>query len=108
MLFEKGFYEDAVSRAYYAMHHAARAALAIEDVSPKTHSGLIKQFGEKIVKLGKLDEKTAKELTFGLEMRIKSDYSSDFVIDKGKVKELLQNSEDFVKSVSDYLEKALR
>ena len=40
-LYEDELYEDSVSRAYYAMYHAAKAALALEGSSPKTHSGLI-------------------------------------------------------------------
>lgn len=107
LLYENELYDDCVSRAYYAMHHAARAALALEDSSPKTHSGLVNQFGEKIVRLGRLDERKARELTMGLEMRIKSDYSAEFEVDKAKVKEMLENAEDFVESVTKYVEEKL-
>ena len=32
-LFRGGFYEDAVSRAYYSMYHAAKGCLALEGFS---------------------------------------------------------------------------
>lgn len=103
VLYESELYEDAVNRAYYAMHHAAKAALALEDSSPKTHQGLINQFGERIVKLGKIDEKRGKELAIGLEMRIKSDYAYNFEVDKKKVKEALRDAEEFVAAISKYV-----
>jgi len=40
-LHKKQYYEDAVSRAYYAMFFAARAILLIKNISPKTHRGVI-------------------------------------------------------------------
>ena len=44
------FYNDAASRAYYSMYHAAKALLLIRDVSPKTHKGVIQAFGLEFVK----------------------------------------------------------
>jgi len=52
LLAENGELEDAVSRAYYAMFHAARALLFSKGEKPKTHRGTISLFGEKIVKQG--------------------------------------------------------
>jgi len=45
VLFERKFYSDAVSRAYYAMFYAARALLSEKNIYPKTHRGVISQFG---------------------------------------------------------------
>ena len=50
--------DGAVNRSYYAMLNAAQAALLSagvpEDKLPRTHSGLIGAFGERIVKSGKV------------------------------------------------------
>jgi uncharacterized protein (UPF0332 family) len=40
-LHEKGFYEDAVSRAYYSMYFAATVLLLTKNITVKTHKGLI-------------------------------------------------------------------
>lgn len=40
LLLEEGFLEDAVSRAYYSMYNAAKAALSSRDKNAKTHKGL--------------------------------------------------------------------
>ncbi len=45
-LLRDGEYEDAVSRAYYAMYHAAKAALATVNVFPKTHKGVFQSLAE--------------------------------------------------------------
>ena len=37
-LFDGHFYKDSVSRAYYAMLHAAKALLSLRAIYPKTHS----------------------------------------------------------------------
>ena len=39
-LLREGFYEDAVSRAYYSMYFAAKALLLKRDITVKTHKGL--------------------------------------------------------------------
>ncbi len=36
--------DDAVSRAYYAVFHSARAALKTKGIETKTHQGLITRF----------------------------------------------------------------
>lgn len=42
--------EDAISRAYYAILHAAKAALLIHDQIPKSHSAARNLFGKCLVK----------------------------------------------------------
>ena len=53
-LLQEDFFEDAVSRAYYAMYHAARACLVLEGSAPKTHAGLISEFGRLFVLPGRV------------------------------------------------------
>ena len=43
-LFRGGFYEDAVSRAYYSMYFAAKALLLKRNITVKTHKGLLSKF----------------------------------------------------------------
>lgn len=56
------YYNDAVSRAYYAMFYAARALLASRDIHPKGHKGLILQFGLEFVKTGYIEEMYGRAL----------------------------------------------
>ena len=46
--------QNAVSRAYYAMMHAANAALAVKGLQAKTHKGTQTLFNEHLVQPGKV------------------------------------------------------
>ncbi|MEM2213144.1 MAG: HEPN domain-containing protein [Candidatus Nezhaarchaeales archaeon] len=50
LLLEKGMIEDAVNRAYYTFFHAAKAMLNAIGYDVRTHSGLISEFGLRIIK----------------------------------------------------------
>ena len=63
LLFNNGFYKEAVSRAYYSMFHAAQALLFIRDLYPKSHKGVIHKFGEEFVKSGLLERKMGQMLS---------------------------------------------
>lgn len=58
--------DGAINRSYYAMLNAARAGLLSagvhEDQLPKTHSGLISAFGERVVKSGKVDPEFGRSM----------------------------------------------
>ena len=47
-----GFYADSISRSYYAVLHAAKAALALHDITIKNHRGLASMFGLHVVRAG--------------------------------------------------------
>ncbi len=40
ILFERGIYDDAISRAYYSMFYAAKALLSLKEEYPRTHRGV--------------------------------------------------------------------
>ena len=55
-LLADGLYDDAVSRAYYAVFHSARAALKIKGTETVSHKGLISQFALHLVRAGEVEE----------------------------------------------------
>lgn len=52
LLFANEMLTDSVSEAYYAMFHAAKALLALKKIYPKTHGGMVSQFGLQFVTEG--------------------------------------------------------
>jgi uncharacterized protein (UPF0332 family) len=54
LLLADGDYESAVSRAYYAMFHAAEALLASKGHSFSSHSAVVSAFGREFAKTGDL------------------------------------------------------
>ncbi|MCI0371790.1 MAG: HEPN domain-containing protein [candidate division NC10 bacterium] len=61
-LLKAGFFEDAVSRAYYAAFHAAQAALLTEGQQAETHKGLSTLFGLFFVKTGRIEKRFGRYL----------------------------------------------
>ena len=78
LLMSDGDTLGAVNRLYYALYHAARAALTHRDIEiPKTHSGLIARFGEAFVKPGDIPTSLGRLLNQAEHLRLLSDYSGD-------------------------------
>jgi len=73
-LLEYQLYEDCVSRAYYAVLHAAKAALAIEGIEAQSHLAVRRIFGLNLVKTGKIEKDFARILTKEKEDREIGDY----------------------------------
>jgi uncharacterized protein (UPF0332 family) len=104
LLEENGEPEDAVSRAYYAMFHAARAILFSKGMKAKTHRGTISLFGEKIVKEGVLNREFADMLRKALDLRQKSDYELYAELNEELVEEVIKNAGKFVEKIKELLE----
>jgi len=103
LLLEYDELEDAVSRAYYAMFHAAKAILFNKGIQAKTHKGIISLFGEHIVKKGTLNEKHADMLRRAFDLRQKSDYELYAELDKKLVKTTIKNAEEFIAKIKETL-----
>jgi uncharacterized protein (UPF0332 family) len=55
LLASEGFHEDAVSRAYYAILHAAKAALFVHDVAATSHAAVRRLFGQHLINTGEIE-----------------------------------------------------
>ena len=104
ILLEKDLLEDSVSRAYYAVLHAAKAALAISEIEADTHSGVRRMFGLHLVKTGKMERDYAKILTAEQEDRELSDYEIDIDIAEERARQRVREAEKFVQRVEKYLQ----
>ena len=98
-LFRDGDYEDAVSRAYYAMYHAARAALSTVNVFPKTHEGVVSEFGRSLVLTGIFERRLGKDLADAKAARETYEYSVTATVEKSEAEAILSNAQRFVESV---------
>jgi len=105
LLFEKEMLEDAVNRAYYAFFHATKAMLNALGYDAKTHSGLISEFGLRIIKTNLLDQKFGQYLRRAFEMRESSDYEIGVTFSEDEVKTLIKNADEFLKKAQEIIEK---
>lgn len=103
-LFRDGDYEDAVSRAYYAMFHAAKAALSTVNVFPKTHEGVVSEFGRRFVLTGILQRELGKDLADAKAARETYEYSVTATVEKSEAEAILSNAQRFVEAVKKRLE----
>lgn len=103
-LFRDGDYEDAVSRAYYAMFHAAKAALSTVNAFPKTHEGLVSEFGRRFVLTGILQRDLGKDLADAKAARETYEYSVTATVEKSEAEAILSNAQRFVEAVKKRLE----
>jgi uncharacterized protein (UPF0332 family) len=95
-LFSGGFHNGTVGRAYYAMFHAATAALLARDIERTSHHAIISGFGEFIVKPGFVDEKFHRYIIEAFTLRNDCDYLAPFEADKSQAATTLQRAKEFV------------
>lgn len=92
-----GVSHEAVSSAYYAIFHAARAALWSCGRNAKSHRGLATQFSQEFVTTGVVEPEFAKILQYGREQREIADYDLiRFETDVARANELVQDARRFV------------
>ena len=91
-----GFYGDAVSRAYYAIMHSAKAALEVRHVQVATHSGLRNQFGLHLVRTGLVEADWGTCITDAFRDRLKADYEATVVFDEADAQEACETAAAFL------------
>ncbi len=103
-LIEKELFEDCVSRAYYAVLHAAKAALALSEVEADTHTGVRSMFGLHLVKTGKIEREFAKILIAEQEDREIGDYEIDIEIEEERARQRVNEAEKFIQRIEQYFQ----
>jgi len=100
---EKDFYDDAVSRAYYAMFYATSALLWTKGLGSSKHHGVIAMFNQYFVKEGLIEKEYSKMLTKGYKLREMADYKM-YKTTNQDADEALKKAEEFVCRAKEYLE----
>lgn len=108
ILFERGIFDDAISRAYYCMYYAAKAILYLKDKYPRTHRGLISQFGLEFVKEGIIEEYYARAITVAQERREMADYGLRYYPSKEEAKSIIEDAERFLERIKKTIKEGLR
>jgi len=104
MLLENQLYEDCVSRSYYAVLHAAKAALTKIGVEAESHQAVKRMFGLHLVKTEQIERHFAEILTAQQEDREIGDYNIYLNIDKERAAKRVFDAEKFVQRIEKYLQ----
>jgi len=107
-LIDAGHYNDAVSKAYYAMFYAGKSLLLVLGEDPVKHEGVVSLFGERIAKVGLADPKYGRTLRLMKRLREKSDYDEETWMTKEQAEDALGDAQDFVRTAQGILKKLLR
>jgi len=102
-LLDKGYYDIAASRAYYAAFYAASALLLKENIDTSKHSGVISAIHRFFVKTGKLDTEQGKNLNWLFELRGVGDYGVSVHVASGEAYKAVQIAEKFLESAKNIL-----
>ena len=89
--------ESAADRAYYVMLHSCHAALAARGVQPgKTHSGVLSQVSENLIKTGLLEAMWSKRLSDAKDLREGTTYGGIHV-DYDTVTAVIEQARELLK-----------
>lgn len=103
LLFNAKDYDSAVSRIYYAMFFAAEALLLTNNLSPKSHSGLIALFGDYFIKTKVFPKEMGRQINRAYDKRLIGDYGTSIIIDKTEAQDLLKIGKEFIDRIINYL-----
>lgn len=103
-LLENHLYEDCVSRTYYAVLHAAKAALIKAGVDADSHQAVRRMFGLHLVKTEKIEKHFAEILTAQQEDREIGDYDIYLDIEEDRAEKRVRDAEKFIQRIVKYLE----
>ena len=103
VLLERGDYDFAVSRAYYAMFYCAKAMLFTKRITTRKHSSTISLFIEKFVKSGEFSEELASYLIDAYRKRQIGDYDVFIIPTRSEAKDLINKAEVFIREARNYL-----
>ena len=103
ILARASYYEDAVSRAYYATLHAAKAALYIHDVATTSHAAVRRMFGRHLIRSGAIEPLWATHLGESLDDRLAADYDVSTRCTADDASQECQRTRAFLDCVHRYL-----
>jgi uncharacterized protein (UPF0332 family) len=96
ILLAAGKHADAISRAYYAAFHYARALLLMLGEEARSHGGIDRLLQRDLVREGRLDPEVARLFVRLMTFRLEADYTSEFVFTAQAAREELDAAERFI------------
>lgn len=96
-------FEDAVSRSYYAVMHAAKAVLLVHDAIAESHTAVRRLFGAVLVRPGLIEQEWAAVLAREHDRRIAAEYGVGVSWEAESSSHLVEEAGAFVQRIRDYL-----
>jgi len=103
LLFENGFFRDAVSRLYYSLLYFVRALLLTEGFEPKSHEGALRLFGLHFVKKGLFKAEDSHIFSKLMKYREEADYNPSYTFTREDFIEFKEESDRLIQKITVYL-----
>lgn len=104
-LAENRHFNDAISKAYYAMFYASKAILLALGEDPHKHKGVVNLFGKRVARVGLSDLRYGRVLATTARMRIDADYNEQYFATEEEAHDAVRNAQDFVNEAQETLKK---
>lgn len=101
LLFDNGFFNDAVSKLYYFLLYNIRALLLTKGLEPKSHEGALRLFGLHFVKRGLLKPKDSHIFSKLMKYREEADYNPSYSFTKEDFIELRKEAEELAETIKN-------
>lgn len=98
-----GKYSKSLNCSYYAIFHAARAILAIENKDFKKHSGVISYFIKNYVNSGLLEFTLGEIILTAERARTKGDYSDFYFSSIEEASSQFERAKYFLEAIKGYI-----
>ena len=105
---EKGYYNTAVNRMYYACYYTVSALLIIKHITTKSHDGVRQMFSLHYVKPGLVSVDNGRLYGQLFEKRTKGDYEDLFNNNLAICEELYPQARQFVEVMSNLVEEWIK
>lgn len=96
-------YDTAANRSYYAIFHAVRALLALDNKDFKKHSGVISYFQMSYIKTGIFDKQLSDIIKSAFLLRQDSDHEDFYLISHEEVETQVSEAEVFLQTIQAYI-----
>ena len=103
LLVTEGYHDDAVSRAYYAVLHAAKAALLVNDIAAESHASVRRLFGKHLILSGAIEPEWSRYLGGSLDDRLAADYDLGASFSSEEADRQCRSAREFVDRIRRYL-----
>ena len=98
-----GFYADAISRTYYVILHAAKAALQQRDIASESHAAVKRLFGLHLVQSGLVESEWGASIGIGLDARLTADYDAETSFSDTDAQDECDRARAFLKRIGNLL-----
>jgi len=103
ILLKESRWESSVNRSYYAVLSAAKAALILFGIDPKTHEGVKTMINKKLVLDGFIPKEYGKWFRNLLSEREDADYADYVTIDSSDAEEAYKNASSFTEKIKEVI-----